>query len=106
MKIKYYNNLYVSPKCEKNIRKIKMRIRLRRLFPKYTIIVVSKGNDQLEYFDTIQLKQPHFKKESFIVAGIAEDYKAALELVEKIVIDSVNAGYGGNVKEYILSNNQ
>lgn len=105
MKVKYHKKLYVSPKCEKNIFKIKMRIRLRKLFPKYTIIVISKGTDQLEYFETMLLKQPHFKKESFFIVGIAEDKGSAQKLVEQMVHDSVISGYQGNIKEFLLKTN-
>jgi len=83
-----------------------MRIRLRKLFPKYTIIVISKGRDQLEYFETILLKQPHFKKESFYVVGIAEDKGSAQKLVEQMLLDAVKSGYQGNIKNFLLKNNR
>lgn len=50
----------------------------------YLITPAKNPADQLDIFDARQLIQPHYKKEEFLILGIAAGYEEALQLIEQI----------------------
>ena len=49
-----------------------------------------------------ELIQPHYKKEEFLILGIASGYEEALQLIEQITGECLDARGDCNLREYLL----
>ena len=47
-------------------------------------------------------KKPHYKKEEFLILGIAAGYEEALQLIEQITGECLDARGDCNLREYLL----
>ena len=68
----------------------------------YLITPAKNPADQLDIFDARQLIQPHYKKEEFLILGIAAGYEEALQLIEQITGECLDARGDCNLREYLL----
>ena len=68
----------------------------------YLITPAKNPADQLDIFDARQLIQPHYKKEEFLILGIASGYEEALQLIEQITGECLDARGDCNLREYLL----
>lgn len=83
--------------------KLKKRLPKKPLLANvYFITPARNPSDQLDIFDARQLVQPHYKKESFYVLGIASDYEEALKVIEQIAGDCLKARGDCKLREYLL----
>lgn len=100
--MKIYKDLYVSEdiadKKDAICRKLKMNFGIVDAY----LIVISKGEDQLEIYHSFFLKQPYLKKQNFFVVGLAKHKESALLLVERITDDVFKATGDANLKSYFL----
>ncbi|MBQ7583574.1 MAG: hypothetical protein IJT24_03095 [Lachnospiraceae bacterium] len=68
----------------------------------YIISPAENGVDPLEYYDTIQLNQSHYRNRELKIIGIARSEKEAIQLVSEIYEASVEYGHetiGSYVRE-------
>ncbi len=68
------------------------------------VIVLSRGQDQLEIIHCAFLQQKYYRKIPLCVVGIAGGYEEALVLLQRMVADvfAKTGGYG--LKDYFIKN--
>lgn len=85
MRVKFYCDLYVSPEWRKKKEKLMRLVRRRRLRPSmYVVALAQGGQNELEFFSSILLKQHVFDNSEIFVVGIADGYEDALSIVEEL----------------------
>lgn len=97
--MKFYKCLYVGDSIQEPS-KIKHKLKRGMSLSVY-VICIAQGNDQLEIFQSIYLKQSYYKYHPPIVVGIAMDYNEAVGLVTKITRECIAATGNCNLKEYL-----
>ncbi|MCH5257844.1 MAG: hypothetical protein J1D87_11165 [Lachnospiraceae bacterium] len=102
--MKFYKNLYIGESIKKP-NKIKRRLKNHAKQLKIFVIILSQGTDQLEICHSILLGQPFYKKKENrpFVIGIAGNYDEAVELVCRIVQETVDRNGNADLKEYLFS---
>ncbi len=102
-KIVFHKYLYTGESItEKKLDKIKKRLEKKPLLSnEYLIVPASNPNDQLDIFNAKQLAQPYYKKQSFLVIGIAANYTEALQIIEQIVQECLKERGDCKLREYL-----
>lgn len=104
MSILMFRDLYVSPKAEKKIRRIKWELTHGvGTLQVYLLTMPTNTKNSLDIVNAVYLKQPHYKKEQIKVVGIAMSYEEALELLQEIVSEVYEATQKVDIKEYLYS---
>jgi len=103
-KLQFHPTLYLGESIsESKLDKIKKRLQKQPLFSNAYLLTVSQNHsDQLDIFAAKQLVQSYYKKYPVYVIGIASDYNEAVELVEKIVQQCLQARGDCALKEFLL----
>lgn len=103
-KLKYAPNLYLGESiASEKLDKLKKRLDKKPLLANVYLITPARNPaDQLDIFDARQLVQPHYKKEEFLVLGIASGYEEALQLIEQIAEECLESRGDCNLREYLL----
>ena len=103
-KLRYASNLYLGKSiAPEKLDKIKKRLYKKPLLANVYLITPARNPaDQLDIFDARQLIQPHYKEEEFLVLGIVSDYEEALQLIEQITRECLEARGDCNLREYLL----
>lgn len=100
--MKWYPDLYVGKQAEK-----KKDVILRRLrwnigqLDVYLITEASNGKDLFDIVFAGELKQKAVRRNLPRIIGIAKGYGEALELVEQIVMESIDSLGTPDVKRYL-----
>lgn len=104
MEIEYISNLYLSDNITpKRFNRIKKNLAKKAFTPDIYLITISANpRDNLDIFNSYQLKQSHFDSYHFTVVGIALDYFSAVALVENIVNDCLKKRNDLLLKEFLL----
>ncbi len=97
--MKFYKYLYVGDTI-KEPSKVKSKLKRHTAISVYVICIAS-GDDQLEIYQSVFLRQKYFKRHSPIVVGIASDYDEAVGLVVQITKECVEKTGNCNLKEYL-----
>lgn len=103
-KLTFAPNLYLGESiASEKLDKLKKRLEKKPLLANVYLITPAKNPaDQLDIFDARQLIQPHYKKEEFLILGIAAGYEEALRLIEQITGECLDARGDCNLREYLL----
>ena len=103
-KLSYASHLYLGESiASEKLDKIKKRLAKKPLLANVYLITPARNPaDQLDIFDARQLVQPHYKEEPFLILGIASGYEEALQLVEQITRECLDARGDCNLREYLL----
>lgn len=107
MQIRCYCELYVSEALKKRKNKMINKIMNRELRSPIFVISLAQGKqNHLEIFSSLLLRQHVYDDELVFMVGIAENYGAALGLVEKIVQDVLDETGGTDIRSYIKNKQQ
>lgn len=98
--MKYYRYLYTSESI-KNVDKYKFRLNTHNGFSSMYVILLSNNNDMLEIMNSIYLKLKYYRKHPQIVIGIAKTYDEALDIVMRIINESMEKTGSPYVKDYL-----
>lgn len=102
-KMKFYYNLYLSEEYQnKKKRVIKKLEKMESPIDQYLIILVKEGENHLEIFNSILLKQNIYNQDELFVIGIADALFDAYAMVEKITQEVYNETGTTNIKDYLL----
>ncbi len=96
----FYPNLYVG----ENVRSLRLlKRRLKRGFPftKAYVITFAAGQDLLEIYDSRVFAQKYYRNFPRMIVGLASDYDEAVELVIRIMEESLQHRGDCNVKAYL-----
>lgn len=100
--MKYYFNLYWSEDLVGKEKDILTRLKHEKiLLNKYIIATTENDTNHLEFFDSVLLKQKLIKRDDLFVVGIAEGYAGALEVVQKITQDTLDATKETDIREFL-----
>lgn len=84
--LRYYKTLYLTGKTEKKIEKIKWKLAAGAGMVGVHLITLSANeNDVFDIYPAFLFKQRYFRKRDYVIVGVAENKKAAMLLVQKIV---------------------
>lgn len=105
--MKYYKLLYTGPTV-KNTKKIVKQINKRKnlYFSDIYVLAFGSNSDQLEIYSVKYLMQPYYERNPLFIVGICKGYDEAVELVVKIVQESINTRGDCNLKEYLKIDSQ
>ena len=103
-KASFAPNLYLGESiASEKLDKLKKRLEKKPLLANVYLITPAKNPaDQLDIFDARQLIQTKYKKEEFLILGIAAGYEEALQLIEQITGECLDARGDCNLREYLL----
>ncbi len=103
-KLEYHHSLYLGKGIsESKLDKLKHKLEKKPLLCNVFLITISRNpGNQLEIFSAQQLVQEYYKKYPVYVIGIVSDYAEAVDMVEKIVQECLQARGDCALKEYLL----
>lgn len=101
--MKFYTQLYVGEGV-RHLRSITRKLKRGWLVKNAYLITFAAGNDLLEIYDAKVFVQKYYKKFPRMIVGIASDYEEAVELVIKMIEESLNSRGDCNVKAYLEAN--
>ena len=97
--MKFYKDLYVGETVE-HVGMIKQKLKIHAMVRVY-LVTLASGDDQLEIYSSVLLKQKYFRKHAPIIIGIASDYEEAVSIVQQIVGESLERTGKCDLKEYL-----
>ena len=102
MQMKFYCDLYVSECWQKKKAKIIKKLKANRVQPQvYVAALAQGGQNELEFFSSILLKQHVFDNAEIFVVGIADGYDEALLMVRDITAKVYHASGDAGLRAYI-----
>jgi hypothetical protein len=105
--MEYYKYLYLSEKLEKKKGRVVDRLERGKFQPGIHLVLLPRNErNQLEILNAAYLLQPDYPKAGLFVAGIADSYENALEIVEKISQEVYDNTGNMNIRSYILRKEQ
>lgn len=104
--IKYSRNLYLTKQTEKKIDKIKWKLAAGAGMVGLQIITLAENEtDLFDIYPVALFKQRYFRKRDYMIIGVAENKKAAVRLVERIITDCAKrSGTYENIRSAVLRN--
>lgn len=104
MQMKFYCDLYVSECWRRKKAKIIKKLKENRVQPQvYVVALAQGGQNELEFFSSILLKQHVFDNADIFVVGIADGYDEALAMVRDIVEEVYNTAGDAGLRTYIMN---
>ena len=102
-KFEFHEKLYLGESIEvKKVDKIKKKLRSKLLLSnEYLILPARNQKEQLDIMEAKQLAQRHYDGATFLVIGIAADYKDALGVIERLVQDCLKERGDCKLREYL-----
>ena len=103
-KLTFAPGLYLGESiASKKLDKLKKRLERKPLLANVYLITPARNpSDQLDIFDARQLVQPFYNDEEIFVLGIASGYEEALQLIELMTKECLEARGDCNLREYLL----
>lgn len=101
--IQYHDCLRVGQSItEKKLDKLKKRLQNHPLRTDvYLITTARNGIDQLEIYNSRQLAQAYYRNHPPFVIGITDSYEEALEMIQELVKECLQARGDCSLKEYL-----
>ncbi len=100
--IRYSKDLYLTDNTEKNLKKIKRRLKLGAgMAGTYIIMLSDNPNDMFEIMHASMFKIRRIRHADHLVIGLAESRRKAYTIIERIVTEHYQrtGGYEG-IKSY------
>ena len=95
--------LYVSESLEGKEKKMLRRIRRGKYsLNLYVLTVPEEGGEQLEFYDSLMLMQPCFRKQDSLIVGLAMGYEEAVQIVVRITEEVLEKTGDVNIRKYLL----
>lgn len=101
--MKFYTPLYVGEGV-RHLRSIKRKLKCGWLIKDAYLITFAAGKDLLEIYDAKVFSQKYYKNFPRLIVGIASDYEEAVELVIKMMEETLNKRGDCNIKAYLEAN--
>lgn len=102
--MEFYKDLYVSESLEKKKDIIIEKIKQGKIqFNCYIITLTENPENQLEFYDSLMLKQKNFKQEHLFIVGIADGYDEALSIVQRITEDTYRIWKNADIRKFIIT---
>ena len=105
MRIKCYCELYTGAGMEPKKNQMIQNLMERKLFPAVYVLTLPAGEkNQLEFFSSLELRQPAYDEKEVFVVGIAGSYDEAVYLIETIAEEVLEKTKTTNIRAFILEN--
>ena len=101
-KMLFYKDIYTDDSI-KNVSLVKWKIRHGLLRHGMYLITIADSDNQLECFSVSMLKQKYFRRQGLKVVGITKTYDAALEVIKRVMDDTLQTTGIPDMKTYLLS---
>lgn len=99
--MEFYRKLYVGASVT-HPRVIRQKLLLGKGRADVYLVTLSASSDQLDIFHSGLLKQRFYAKDGLKIAGLAGSREEALELVQKILKDTLRETGEADMKHYLL----
>ena len=100
--MKWYPKLYTGPEAEKKRTKIIWKIKCNAgMLDIYLVTLSSNGKDLFDILPTTVLKQKAVRRNLPLIVGIAVGHEEAVNLVIRIVEETLRETGGLDVKQYL-----
>ncbi|MFQ9515140.1 MAG: hypothetical protein ACLRZ9_04850 [Eubacterium sp.] len=101
--MRWYDDLYVGYNLLDRKRQIMRKIKNGKVqFNKYVIALPFNDYDVLDIYPSNILIQKWYKDSDMVIVGIAEGMEEAMDMMQLIIMDCLNATGDVKVKKYIL----
>lgn len=103
--LEYYPRLYLSEGINREkLEKIKKSLSARpHKAGVYLLTLPGNASDQLDIYESKYLRQKYYDRHPLYVIGIAEDYGAAVGIVEQIARETWAARGDAGLREYLAA---
>lgn len=103
--LEYYPRLYLSEGINREkLEKIKKSLSARpHKAGVYLLTLPGNASDQLDIYESKYLRQKYYDRHPLYVIGIAEDYGAAVGIVEQIAREAWAARGDAGLREYLAA---
>ncbi len=101
--MEFYKDLYWGASLKKKKEKVLYRLEEGTVqLHLYLLVLPVQERNQLEFFDSLLLKQTWFADAAALkVAGIANGYEEAVELVQQMTEDALRETGTANIRRYL-----
>lgn len=101
--MEFYQKLYVGESLDKKQDKIIEKLKAGKIqLGCYVIAVTEHPNSQLEFFDSLLLRQTLYGGEKLLVVGIAGCYEEAVLIVQSILEETYRERRNTDIRTYLL----
>lgn len=100
--MKYVEPLFLSSSI-KSPKKLLHKLNKSKIPCNFYVIALAKGADELDIYPAYCLQQSYYRMHKPVIVGLAPNYDEALNLVMRIVSESLEHTGKCNLKEYIHS---
>lgn len=94
--------LFLSPSI-KSPKKLLHKLNKSKIPCNFYVISLAKGANQLDIYPAYCLQQSYYRMHQPVIVGLAKNYDEAVDLVMRIVSESLEYTGKCNLKEYIHS---
>lgn len=102
--MRWYKDLYVGYNLLDTKRQVIRKIKNgRQQFNKYVITLPLNDYDVLEIYPSHVLTQKRYMDSDMVIVGITEGMEEAMDMMQLIIMDCLNATGNVRVKDYILN---
>lgn len=100
--MRWYHHLYMGEQARKNRYRIVGKIRWNKFqMNVYVITLAANQRDLLDIYPSYVLQQKHFRKQDYLIVGIAKGYEEAVEVATKILMEVYTKTGSFGIREYI-----
>lgn len=101
------NKIYYGDRASENQKELLKNLKYKKWsLGVYVITLPENEHNLLDIFETIQFKQPSFRKKKLTVVGIAVGKDEAFALVQRIVQDVYEQTGGFGVKDFFIKDKE
>lgn len=99
--MKFYKHLYVSEAIEKKKDKLISKMKKGKYpWTTYLLVLLEEGENQMEIFSTVLLKQKMISDDIFVV-GLADSESSAIQIVEELTREVYDNTGTVDIRAYI-----
>ena len=100
MKLLFSENLYLSDSLKEKRRECIQHLKNRKKFPVYEVFIINDSG-QVEFFKSVLLIQKFYDGKTLKIHGIASNAEEAKDLLEQMVRDSRESGFGLRLADFL-----
>jgi len=102
--MKYYHKLYTDDELCLKWKEVQIKLKHDELLLNtYLIALTQNEANHLEFFDAVYVQKKMMNSEDLFVIGMAEGYKGAVSVVQKILQEVLCKTGGTNIRGYLLA---
>lgn len=98
--MRFMKKLYLSDSMKRRRTKAIWNLKYNKKKANVYVVALAPNRDLLEIYHSFQLNQTLYQDNPPFIVGLAADYEEAVELVQRILMDTLQSTGGFDVKQY------